>query len=133
MIPAKRERTPDSLPVPPDGLVASHLVLGPPQGMFDLFVALLNPHAQPVHPDHLFQASWRERRFGSKALRWRGQGGHQVPGGGVGPRLWIGGGPDAAFFPCRPLGAHHHLPRPPIPRAAHPTTPGVSPPRAWSP
>src|SRR5436309_10566338 len=48
MIPAKGERTPDQLPVTPDSLVASHLVLGPAQGVFDVFVALLHPHAQPV-------------------------------------------------------------------------------------
>ena len=54
MIPTKGEGTPDESPVPPDGLVTSHLVLGPAQCMFDVFVALLHPHAQPVQPDHLF-------------------------------------------------------------------------------
>ena len=44
MIPAKGERTPDQLPMPANGLVASHLVLRPAQGMFDVFVALFHPH-----------------------------------------------------------------------------------------
>src|SRR5260370_10294482 len=131
MTPAKREGPPDELPVPPDGLVASHLVMGPPQVMFDLFVTLLNPDAEAVHPDHLFQASWRERRFGSKALRWRGQVGHQVPGGGVGQRLWIGGGHDGAFLLGWPIGPSHDLHGPPVLRAAIAKRPGDAHPGAW--
>ncbi len=118
MIPAKRERTADELPVPPDGLVASHLVLGPAECMFDMFVALLDPHAQPVQPDHLFQAGWRERRFASRALGWRRQVGHQVPGGEVGQRLWIGGGHDGPFRLVWPIRPGHDLQDPPVLRVA---------------
>jgi len=60
MIPAKGEGAADELPMPSDGLIAAHLVLGPPQSMFDLFVALLDPHAQSVESDPLFQTGWRE-------------------------------------------------------------------------
>ena len=57
MIPAKGEATPGTeLPMPLDGLVAYHLVLGPAKSMFDVFIALLHPHAQPIQADHLFQA-----------------------------------------------------------------------------
>jgi hypothetical protein len=64
VIPAKGERAPDELPVPPDRFVTPHLVLGPAQGMFDLLVTLLDPHPQPVQSDHLFQT-------GSSEEGWR--------------------------------------------------------------
>src|SRR5262249_9211062 len=60
MIPAEGKSATDQLPMPPDGLVTAHLVLRPAQRMFDVFVALLDPGAQPVEPDHLFRAGWRE-------------------------------------------------------------------------
>src|SRR5207247_9955896 len=53
MIPAKGEGAAHELPMPSDGFVATHLVLGPTQGMFDVFVAPLHPHAQSVQSDHL--------------------------------------------------------------------------------
>src|SRR5512135_753774 len=62
VIPTKRESATDQLPVPPDGLVASHLILGPAQSVFDLLVALLDPLAQPIGPDHFLQAGWREQQ-----------------------------------------------------------------------
>src|SRR5258708_33436465 len=68
MVPTEREGAAHQLPVPPDGLVASPLVLGPAEGVFDVFVALLHPHAQPVQTDHLFQAGCRPRWFASKSL-----------------------------------------------------------------
>src|SRR5689334_337396 len=44
MVPAKREGTAYELPMPSNCFVAAHLVLGPAQRMFDLFVARLDPH-----------------------------------------------------------------------------------------
>src|SRR5215469_11169467 len=45
MIPTEREGAPHQLPMPSHGLVASDLILRPAQGVFDVFVALLDPHA----------------------------------------------------------------------------------------
>jgi hypothetical protein len=70
MIPAEGEGATDQLPMAPDGLVAAHLVLRPAERMFDVFVALLDPGAQPVGPDHLFQTGWREWGFASHAFGW---------------------------------------------------------------
>src|SRR6266849_927856 len=114
MIPAKGERTPDQLPVPPDGFVAPDLILGPAQSVFDVFVALLDPHAQPVQPYHLFQAGCRERRVGSRALGWRRQVGDQVPGGEVGQGLWVSGGYYRPFRLVWPIRPGHDLQHPPL-------------------
>src|SRR5258708_8720979 len=54
MIPTEREGAAHQLPLPPDGLVASHLVLGPAEDVFDLFVALLPPHPHPPQTHPLF-------------------------------------------------------------------------------
>ena len=59
-IPAKGEGAAHELPMPSDRFVATHLVLGPAERMFDLFVTLLDPHPQSVESAHLFQASWKE-------------------------------------------------------------------------
>src|SRR5208283_549749 len=40
MIPAKAEGTTDELPVSPNGASAADLIVRPPQGVFDLLVAL---------------------------------------------------------------------------------------------
>jgi len=55
VVPAKGESTTHQLPMPPDSSIASYLILGPPQSVFDLFVALFNPHSQPIQPDHFSQ------------------------------------------------------------------------------
>ena len=60
MVPAKGEGTTDQLPMPPDGSIASNLVLRPSQGPSDLFVALFNPHAQPIEPDDFLYAGSHE-------------------------------------------------------------------------
>src|SRR5438093_13315387 len=97
MIPAKGEGAADELPMPSDGLVAAHLVLGPPQSMFDLFVALLVPHAQSVESDHLFQTGWREWWVVPSACACGRQVGDQVPGGDVGQCLEFVGGHAGEF------------------------------------
>src|SRR6266704_1081334 len=84
MIPAKGESTTDQLPMSSDGLVTSHLILRPAQRMFDVFVALLDPDAQTIQSDHLFQIGWRKRQLGSRAFCWGRQVGDQVPGGKIG-------------------------------------------------
>lgn len=43
MIPAKGEGAADQLPMPSDGLVTSHLLLRPAQGMFDVDVGSARP------------------------------------------------------------------------------------------
>jgi hypothetical protein len=61
VVPAKGEGTAHQLPMPPDSLIISDLILGPSQSMFDLFVTLFNPHSQPIQPDHFSQAGNCER------------------------------------------------------------------------
>src|SRR5260370_20168594 len=108
MIPAKGEGATDQLPMSPDGLVTAHLVLRPAERVFDLFVALLDPGAQPVEPADLFQTGWREWRFASRALAW---GLHVCDPGPRGesrqPPLGRGGyhRPVPLFLPLR--GKHH--------------------------
>src|SRR5713226_8993443 len=131
MIPAKGERTPDQLPVPPDGLVASYLILGPAECVFDLLVALLHPHAQPVQADHLCQVGWRERQFGCRALGWRRQVSHQIPGRDVWHRKRIGGGHNGPFRLVWPIRPGHDLHGPPVLRAAIAKCPGDAYPLAW--
>src|SRR6266516_282540 len=97
VIPTKRESATDQLPVPPDGVIISHLILGPAQSVFDLLVALLDPLAQPIEPDHFFQAGWRERQWRDRMLGGSWQICHQIPGGLIRQRLWIGGGDDGPF------------------------------------
>src|SRR5690349_11972662 len=60
MIPTKGEGATDQLPMSPDRFVTPNLILRPAQSVFDLLVALLDPLAQPIEPDHFFQASRRE-------------------------------------------------------------------------
>lgn len=86
MIPAERERAADELPMSSDSLVSAYLVLRPAQSMFDLFVALLDPHAQSIKPDDLFEAGWGKQLFAFHMVRWRGQIGHEIPGREVGQR-----------------------------------------------
>ena len=117
MIPAKGEGAAHELPMPSDGFVASHLILRPPQGMLDVFVALLDPHAQARQPDHLFQAGWKERRFPFQAFCWERQVGHQIPGGEVGQALGIGAGHDGPLLLVRPIRPGYDLHGPPILRA----------------
>src|SRR5260370_22072479 len=124
MIPAKGEGATDQLPMSPDGLVTAHLVLRPAERVFDLFVALLDPGAQPVEPADLFQTGWREWRFASRAFAWGWHVGDQVPGGKIGQRLWVGGGYHSAFPLFWPIGASHDLYRPPLLRTAITKHPG---------
>src|SRR5260370_36180956 len=81
MIPAKGEGATDQLPMSPDGLVTAHLVLRPAERVFDLFVALLDPGAQPVEPADLFQTGWREWRFAFPPLPSGGSVGCPCTGG----------------------------------------------------
>src|SRR5260370_31205339 len=123
MIPAKGERATDRLPMSADGLVTAHLVLRPAERVFDLFVALLDPGAQPVEPADLFQTGWREWRFASRALAWGWPVGDQVPSGKIRQRLWVGGGYHSAFPLFLPIRASHRLYPPPLPPTsltAHP-------------
>src|SRR5215212_2408162 len=53
--PAETERAAHQLPVAADGHVAPHLVMGPPQGVLYLLVALLYPAPEGVEPAHLCQ------------------------------------------------------------------------------
>src|SRR5258706_3312572 len=125
MIPAEGEGAAHELPMPPDGLVAAHLVLRPAERMFDVFVALLDPGAQPVEPDHLFQTGWREWRFASHAFGWGRDVCDQIPGGEIGQRLWVGGGYHSAFLLLWPIRPSHDLYRPPILRTTITKRPGV--------
>lgn len=52
--------------------------------MFDVFITLLDPGAQPVESDDLFQAGWREWRFAFDVVTWGRDVGHKVPGGQIG-------------------------------------------------
>ena len=80
MIPAKGEGAAHQLPMPSDRLIAAYLILRPAQGMFDLFVALLNPRTQPVEPHELFHAGWWEWGWVFHVVRWGRQIRDQVPG-----------------------------------------------------
>ncbi len=54
----------DQLPVAPDGKIGPHLVLGPAQGLFDLFVALFDPDTQAIEPDDFHQIGSRQVALG---------------------------------------------------------------------
>src|SRR6266702_6698358 len=118
MIPAKGKGTPNYLQMPSDSLVASHLVLGPAQSVFDVFVALLHPPAQSVQPDHLFQTGWRKRWFAGRGLSWCGQVGDQVAGRQVGQRLRVGRGHEGALRLVWSIRPGQELHRPPLLGAA---------------
>src|SRR5438034_10944692 len=118
MIPAKGEGAAHQLPMPPDRLIAAHLVLGPAKRMLHVFVTLLDPHAHPVEPDHLFQAGWRERWGAFPACAWGRQVGHQIPGREVGQRLGISRGYHGAFLLVGSIWPSHDLHHPPALGAA---------------
>lgn len=65
--------------MPPDGEVGADLILGPAQGLFHLFIALLDPHTEPVEPDHFGDGRWRMRML--CASTWRGEIRHELPCG----------------------------------------------------
>jgi hypothetical protein len=102
-----------------------------PRACLTWMSALLDPHAKPIQPDHLLQAGCSERRFGSRALGWRREVGHQVPGGEVGQRLRIGGGHDSPFRLVWSIRPGHDLYNPPVLRAARAYGSREPSPPAW--
>lgn len=98
--PAERERTTHQLPVVPHGQVASHLVVGRPQGVLYLFVALLYPATQCVEPAHFCQVrrpwlsvSGLAFPFGARQV------GEQVERGEIRQRGGIGSGDHQTLAP----------------------------------
>src|SRR5579859_6746627 len=57
LIPAEGEGAAEQVPVAPDGLIASHLVVAPAQRPFGLLVALLHPVPQSVESHNLAEIS----------------------------------------------------------------------------
>src|SRR5206468_9753275 len=109
VISTKREGAADQLEVASDGLITSHLILGPAQCMFDLLVTLLHPHAQPVESDHLFQLRRGERGWGG----WRGGGSrqvrHEIPSREIRQGLRISGGHHRSFHLVWSVRSGHDL------------------------
>jgi hypothetical protein len=104
-VPAEAEGAVDQGLVAADRGAGADLEVGPAQLVFDLFVALLDPVPDPVHPHHLGQARGRVR---AASLAWAAGEGRLV----TRYQVALGG---------RVGGGHHQAPgtfRSPAPRVA---------------
>src|SRR6266571_754661 len=81
--------------------------------MLDVFIALFNPHPEPVESYHVLQASnFQFAEFGCSRT-WNGDVGHQIPSRCIGERLWVCGGDDRPFGLLWPIRTRLHLQSPP--------------------
>src|SRR5262245_59040340 len=65
------------MPMPSDGQVGTHLILRPAESLLDLFIALLDPHTEPVEADDFGHGRGRMWTLGGSP--WRGKIRHEVP------------------------------------------------------